>query len=99
MSSLLLALCFFAWLPAQRAPGDGRGNPGKPSGPSDPGGPDDPIGPEGPLDPPDQARFENGLALFQRDFHRSSGVGAPEMNADSCRACHSDPVVGGAGAL
>jgi CxxC motif-containing protein (DUF1111 family) len=44
-------------------------------------------------------RFERGRALFERDFHRSQGLGAPEMNADSCRACHQDPVVGGAGAL
>jgi CxxC motif-containing protein (DUF1111 family) len=44
-------------------------------------------------------RFERGRVLFERDFHRSRGLGAPEMNADSCRACHQDPVVGGAGGL
>ena len=27
-----------------------------------------------------------GEALFDRPFHRKDGVGAPEMNADSCRA-------------
>ena len=42
---------------------------------------------------------ENGLALFDRAFHEADGLGAPEMNADSCRACHQDPVVGGAGPL
>jgi CxxC motif-containing protein (DUF1111 family) len=44
-------------------------------------------------------RFALGLALFDRDFHRSEGVGTPDMNADSCRGCHLDPVIGGAGAL
>ncbi|MSR60864.1 MAG: hypothetical protein EXS08_00260 [Planctomycetes bacterium] len=52
-----------------------------------------------PLSAADQARFERGRALFERDFHRSSGLGAPEMNADSCRGCHQDPVLGGAGGL
>ena len=47
----------------------------------------------------EDASFARGLKLFDRAFHRSSGVGAPEMNADSCRACHRDPVIGGAGAL
>jgi CxxC motif-containing protein (DUF1111 family) len=46
-----------------------------------------------------QELFELGRALFDRDFHASSGLGAPDMNADSCRACHQDPVMGGAGAL
>ena len=43
--------------------------------------------------------FEKGRVLFTRNFHGSSGLGAPEMNADSCRACHRDPVAGGAGGL
>lgn len=43
--------------------------------------------------------FARGLALFDHDFHRSDGLGAPEMNADSCRACHQDPILGGAGGL
>lgn len=51
------------------------------------------------LSPEDAARLERGRVLFSRDFHRSSGLGTPEMNADSCRACHRDPVVGGAGGL
>ena len=40
-----------------------------------------------------------GRALFDQAFHRVDGVGSPEMNADSCRACHQDPVLGGAGPL
>lgn len=42
---------------------------------------------------------ERGRALFDHSFHRVDGVGSPEMNADSCRACHSDPEMGGAGPL
>ena len=40
-----------------------------------------------------------GRELFDKAFHKAEGLGAPEMNADSCRGCHSDPVLGGAGAL
>jgi CxxC motif-containing protein (DUF1111 family) len=87
-TGLLLALL----APAQRSTSVlGR----RPSGP----GPGEPGGPERALTPEEEARFERGRALFERDFHRSAGLGAPEMNADSCRACHQDPVVGGAGAL
>lgn len=43
--------------------------------------------------------FAQGLALFDRRLHVSEGLGSPEMNADSCRACHSDPAIGGAGPL
>jgi CxxC motif-containing protein (DUF1111 family) len=64
----------------------------------EPADPRDPR-PRHPLDAADQARFERGRALFDRDFHRSAGLGAPEMNADSCRGCHQDPVLGGAGGL
>lgn len=44
-------------------------------------------------------KFAAGLALFDRRFHRSEGLGTPELNADSCRACHQDPSIGGAGGL
>ena len=43
--------------------------------------------------------LERGEALFTKDFHLEDGLGAPQMNADSCRACHRDPTVGGAGPL
>ncbi len=43
--------------------------------------------------------FNRGRAIFDRDFHASTGLGAPEINADSCRGCHQDPVLGGSGAL
>lgn len=42
-------------------------------------------------------RFQEGRRLFDRDFGFSEGVGAPRFNGDSCRACHFDPVLAGAG--
>jgi len=48
---------------------------------------------------PQGSSVMNGRDLFDRAFHIADGVGAPEMNADSCRACHQDPVMGGAGPL
>lgn len=44
-------------------------------------------------------RFVRGRALFDKAFHRASGLGSPNYNGDSCRACHQDPRLGGAGAL
>lgn len=47
----------------------------------------------------DDPRFVRGRALFDRAFHRASGLGSPDYNGDSCRACHQDPSLGGAGPL
>ncbi len=47
----------------------------------------------------DDAVLERGRELFDKNFHRADGLGAPEFNANSCRACHQDPVLGGAGPL
>ena len=44
-------------------------------------------------------QFDRGRALFDRPFSLVEGLGAPAMNADSCRACHQDPDIGGAGSL
>lgn len=44
-------------------------------------------------------RFVRGRALFDHNFHRRDGLGSPDFNADSCRACHRDPAMGGAGPL
>ncbi|RKY22079.1 MAG: hypothetical protein DRQ55_02185 [Planctomycetota bacterium] len=41
----------------------------------------------------------NGRVVFDRNFNSANGLGTPELNADSCRACHQDPVLGGAGGL
>jgi CxxC motif-containing protein (DUF1111 family) len=56
----------------------------------------EPGSPARPLSEPEQTRFLRGRALFDRDFGFSQGLG-PTFNGDSCRACHFDPVPGGAG--
>lgn len=58
-----------------------------------------PGGPLSGLSAVELGMFNRGREVFDRDFHRSTGLGAPGMNADSCRACHQDPVLGGAGGL
>lgn len=47
----------------------------------------------------DDPRFVRGRAMFDRAFHRRAGLGLPDFNADSCRACHQDPSMGGSGSL
>ncbi|MDB4975739.1 MAG: hypothetical protein JWN48_4080, partial [Myxococcaceae bacterium] len=44
----------------------------------------------------EQAQFVRGRAAFDRDIAIGEGLG-PTFNGDSCRACHFDPVLGGAG--
>lgn len=41
-------------------------------------------------------QWKRGRLLFDRDFEKTEGLG-DNFNADSCRACHQDPVIGGAG--
>ncbi len=53
-------------------------------------------GPSAALDEPAQQLFLRGRALFDRDVPWNEGTG-PLFNGDSCRACHFDPVIGGAG--
>jgi len=67
--------------------------------------PDAPIPPPGAPGAPhrelttaERDRFVRGRALFDRDFPITAGVG-PHLNGDSCRACHQDPVIGGAGGI
>jgi CxxC motif-containing protein (DUF1111 family) len=43
-------------------------------------------------------RFTRGRAVFDRDMGRDVGLG-PRFNGDSCRACHFQPAIGGAGPL
>ena len=43
--------------------------------------------------------FLAGRALFDTQVHKTRGLGTPELNADSCRGCHQDPVLGGSGGL
>lgn len=54
-------------------------------------------GPRRVLDAAEMQTFLRGRALFDTAFHRSRGLGSPDMNGDSCRACHQEPIVGGAG--
>ncbi|MEM9073344.1 MAG: di-heme oxidoredictase family protein [Myxococcota bacterium] len=65
-----------------------------------PNAPIPPIGvPGGPfrdLDGSEEERFRRGRAIFDRDVPLRDGLG-PNFNGDSCRACHFDPVIGGAG--
>jgi CxxC motif-containing protein (DUF1111 family) len=42
--------------------------------------------------------FERGRAVFDRDLGLDDGLG-PMFNGDSCRACHFQPTIGGAGPL
>ena len=51
----------------------------------------------GPRPGVDAERFEAGLLLFDKEFGPALGAGGPRLNGDSCRACHFEPVVGGAG--
>jgi CxxC motif-containing protein (DUF1111 family) len=50
------------------------------------------------LDAEEEETFLRGRILFDRDFMSEDGVG-PHFNGDSCRACHQDPVIGGAGGI
>ena len=43
-------------------------------------------------------QFTRGRAVFDRDMGRDVGLG-PRFNGDSCRACHFQPAIGGAGPL
>jgi CxxC motif-containing protein (DUF1111 family) len=54
-------------------------------------------GPVEGLSPEALARFEEGRALFDREFFAGDGMGGPRFNGDSCRACHFEPVLGGSG--
>ena len=55
-------------------------------------------GPMQGLDADALARFSRGRRRFDDDFGFAQGLG-PLFNGDSCRACHFDPVPGGAGPL
>jgi CxxC motif-containing protein (DUF1111 family) len=53
----------------------------------------------GPVTADDEERFRRGREAFDFEFNYAEGVGGPRFNGDSCRACHFEPVVGGAGPL
>lgn len=54
-------------------------------------------GPTATLNDEELERYQAGRILFDREFGISEGIGGPRMNGDSCRACHFEPVFGGAG--
>lgn len=62
-----------------------------------------PVGTEGgplfPLSGGQLTSWINGRRVFDRDFESDDGLGLPEFNGDSCRGCHQDPAIGGAGGL
>lgn len=97
MNALVRPLTLLAMLSVPLALMHEFGTPQRPVKPRP--GVGEPGGPMRVLTPEEGELFERGRALFDRDFHRSAGLGAPDMNADSCRACHQDPVLGGAGGL
>ncbi len=66
--------------------------------------PDQPVpapgeygGPSRALDDDEMSAFVQGRAAFDFEYGLSDGVGAPRFNGDSCRACHFEPTIGGAG--
>jgi len=58
----------------------------------------EPGGPDQMLSEADLATWMQGRALFDKTRTIDEGLGT-WFNADSCRACHQDPVLGGAGGL
>lgn len=50
------------------------------------------------LTPAQLARFREGERVFEETFTPAQGLG-PLFNADSCSACHADPIDGGNGAI
>lgn len=56
-------------------------------------------GPTVPLTGPDLDQWIRGRQVFDRDWSQTQGLGSPDLNSDSCRSCHSVPIIGGAGLL
>jgi CxxC motif-containing protein (DUF1111 family) len=54
-------------------------------------------GPDREMTENEMEQFVQGRAFFDREFGMSDGLGSPRFNGDSCRACHFEPVIGGAG--
>ena len=67
---------------------------------------DTPVPPVGDWGGPDRVltdveleQWIRGRKVFDKDWRQFEGLGTPDMNADSCRACHQQPVIGAGGAL
>lgn len=59
----------------------------------------EPGGPDVQLSPDEEMLWLAGRSLFDRNKVGADGLGSHWFNADSCRACHQDPVLGGAGGI
>ena len=57
----------------------------------------EPGGPDRLLNAAEADMWLRGRALFDKDMAFAEGLGLPAFNGDSCRACHHDPAIGGAG--
>ncbi|HIB68996.1 MAG TPA: c-type cytochrome, partial [Phycisphaerales bacterium] len=57
-----------------------------------------PGGPESGLTSEERAQWQRGQKIFDQSAALAEGLGSV-FNADSCRACHQDPVLGGAGGI
>jgi CxxC motif-containing protein (DUF1111 family) len=55
-------------------------------------------GPGSELSEEELDRFAEGRAVFDRNILVADGLG-PFFNGDGCRACHTDPAIGGAGPI
>jgi len=60
--------------------------------------PGEPGAPFGLTSDEERGLWLSGRAFFDRDIPIDGGLG-PYFNGDSCRACHFDPVIGGAGPI
>ena len=56
-------------------------------------------GPDRVLSAAELEQWIRGRKVFDKDWRQSEGLGTPDMNADSCRACHQKPVIGAGGLL
>lgn len=54
-------------------------------------------GPRAGLSADEAQRFSEGRSQFDREHGPKDGLGGPRLNGDSCRACHFEPAIGGAG--
>lgn len=55
-------------------------------------------GPDRVLTAEEEFSWRRGREIFNKPFDVGDGLG-PRFNGDSCRGCHLDPVIGGAGGL
>jgi CxxC motif-containing protein (DUF1111 family) len=84
-------IAFLESLGGKELASDGLIPPGEPvPDPGELGGPGEALSGH------DQVLFEQGRAVFDADVPLREGFG-PEFNGDSCRACHFQGAVGGAG--